>query len=89
MSFVTPIPTMRLEVRGCWSELRDNHVVVWAAWYRGQCRPFFQDGVCGEDVLGERLYVGPEGNGTCDCDEVSQGRSSSSLLYTSLHPRVG
>merc|ERR1712183_1069535 len=39
------------------------------AWYSGQCRPFFQDGVCGDEVLGERLYVGPDGNGTCDCDE--------------------
>lgn len=39
------------------------------AWYRNKCRPLFEDGVCGDEVLGERLYVGPNGNGTCDCEE--------------------
>jgi len=37
------------------------------AWVRGQCKVFFADGVCGE--VGQRLYVGPDGNGTCDCEE--------------------
>ena len=79
-------PTTRLEVRVVLVVTLSCFVL--SAWYTGECWPFFEDGVCGEDVLGERLYVGPDGNGTCDCDEVSP-RSSSPLTKSHSTTRVG
>jgi len=38
-------------------------------WYQGQCVDPYQDGVCGEHALGQRLFVGEEGEVRCDCDE--------------------
>jgi len=38
-------------------------------WYQGQCVDPYQDGVCGEEALGQRLYVGEDGEVKCDCDE--------------------
>ena len=29
----------------------------------------YKDAICGEDALGERLYVGEDGEVYCDCDE--------------------
>merc|ERR1712183_127181 len=37
--------------------------------YHGECRDVHQSGVCGEDALGERLYLGEDGLGHCDCEE--------------------
>merc|ERR1711874_245119 len=37
--------------------------------YRGECRGVLESGVCGEEALGERLYLGEDGRGYCDCDE--------------------
>jgi len=37
-------------------------------WVSGECRGLFEHGVCGESP-GLRLYVGPDGNGTCGCSE--------------------
>lgn len=51
------------------------------AWVRGQCKVFFADGVCGE--VGQRLYIGPDGNGTCDCEEASLRSSSPPLWFIS------
>ena len=35
--------------------------------YDGVCRDVFEDGVCGPEALGERLYLGEDGLGYCDC----------------------
>ena len=37
--------------------------------YEGQCHDVFEEMVCGEEDLGERLYLGDDGLGYCDCDE--------------------
>ena len=37
--------------------------------YDGECRDVLEDGACGEDNPGERLYLGEDGRGHCDCDE--------------------
>ena len=37
--------------------------------YDGVCRDVFEDGVCGPEALGERLYLGEDGLGYCDCAE--------------------
>ena len=58
---------------------------MFAAWYQGQCRAFFQDQVCG---LGQRLYIGPDGNGTCGCSEVSMRSSSPPACFIST-PGLG
>ena len=52
-----------------WSGPEHYNWFVLTAWVRGQCQAFFADGVCGE--VGQRLYIGPDGNGTCDCEEAS------------------
>jgi len=36
--------------------------------YKEECRDVM-DGVCGEEALGERLYLGEDGRGHCDCAE--------------------
>ena len=38
--------------------------------YEGRCVDLYEDGVCGEDALGERLFLGEDGTVYCDCDEV-------------------
>ena len=30
----------------------------------------YEDGVCGEEALGQRLFLGEDGEVVCDCDEV-------------------
>ena len=37
--------------------------------YSEDCHDVFEDGVCGEEALGERLFLGEDGLGYCDCDE--------------------
>ena len=37
--------------------------------YSEDCHDVYEDGVCGEEALGERLYLGEDGLGYCDCDE--------------------
>ena len=37
--------------------------------YEDECRDVFEDGVCGEEAVGERLYLGEDGRGWCDCEE--------------------
>ena len=37
--------------------------------YDGECRDVLESGVCGEKALGQRLYLGEDGRGYCDCDE--------------------
>ena len=37
--------------------------------YEDECRDVFEDGVCGEEAVGERLYMGEDGRGWCDCAE--------------------
>jgi len=39
-----------------------------SVWYGGRCRDVYEDGVCGLHMPGMRLFAGPDGNGTCDCD---------------------
>jgi len=39
-------------------------------FFDGQCtQDVYEDAICGEDALGERLYVGEDGEVYCDCDE--------------------
>ena len=38
-------------------------------FYSGRCEDVFGDAVCGEEAVGERLYLGEDGLGYCDCDE--------------------
>jgi|ERR1712079_486033 len=38
-------------------------------WYQGQCVDPYEDAVCGEEALGQRLFV-REDEVICDCDEV-------------------
>ena len=38
--------------------------------YEGRCVDLYEDGVCGEDAVGERLFLGEDGTVYCDCDEV-------------------
>ena len=40
-----------------------------SVWFEGDCRDVYEDALCGEDALGERLYLGEDGQGHCDCDE--------------------
>ena len=35
--------------------------------FNGLCRDVFDDGVCGKEAIGERLYLGEDGAGVCDC----------------------
>ena len=45
----------------------------------------YEDGVCGLHMPGMRLFAGPDGNGTCDCDtgEARQGNyRATSLIVT-------
>ena len=44
----------------CWGE---------GVLYLEDCHDVYEDGVCGEEALGERLYLGEDGLGYCDCDE--------------------
>ena len=37
--------------------------------FAGECHDVLESGVCGEEALGERLYLGEDGQGYCDCDE--------------------
>ena len=46
------------------------HVTCYIVWVSGECRGLFEHGVCGESP-GLRLYVGPDGNGTCGCSEAT------------------
>ena len=38
-------------------------------FYSGRCEDVYADAVCGEEAVGERLYLGEDGLGYCDCDE--------------------
>ena len=39
--------------------------------YEGRCVDLYEEGVCGEDALGERLFLSEDGTTVyCDCDEV-------------------
>merc|ERR1719273_317705 len=38
-------------------------------WFQGDCQDVFADSLCGEEALGERLYLGEDGLGYCDCDK--------------------
>ena len=38
-------------------------------WFQGDCQDVYADSLCGEEALGERLYLGEDGLGYCDCDE--------------------
>ena len=59
--------------------MRDS--VLTSVRYEGRCVDPYEDGVCGEDALGERLFVGEDDTTVyCDCDEV--GRSGSILSGT-------
>ena len=42
-----------------------------SVWYRGQCVDPYEDGICGEEALGQRIFVGEDGDVKCDCDEVN------------------
>ena len=44
-----------------------KHLLV---WYQEQCVDPYEDGICGEDALGQRLFV-REDEVICDCDEVN------------------
>ena len=50
----------RCEEDYCWGE---------GVLYLEDCHDVYEDGVCGEEALGERLYLGEDGLGYCDCDE--------------------
>ena len=43
----------------------DPHTVM----YEGECRDVLEDAVCGEEAVGERLYLAEDGRGQCDCKE--------------------
>ena len=47
------------------TDLDDNNTLQ----YKDECRDVFEDSVCGEEALGERLYLGEDGRGRCDCAE--------------------
>merc|ERR1712165_617968 len=38
-------------------------------WFKEDCHDVYADSLCGEEALGERLYLGEDGLGYCDCDE--------------------
>ena len=38
-------------------------------WFEGECHDVYADSLCGDEALGERLYLGDDGEGVCDCDE--------------------
>ena len=38
-------------------------------WFQGDCQDVYADSLCGEEALGERLFLGEDGLGYCDCDE--------------------
>ena len=40
-----------------------------SVWFKGECQDVYADSLCGEEALGERLYLGEDGLGYCDCDE--------------------
>ena len=46
-----------------------DHGCEYSIWFQGECRDVYEDGACGEEALGERLYLGEDGEGYCDCDE--------------------
>jgi len=37
--------------------------------FKGGCHDILEDAICGEEALGERLFVGEDGVAYCDCDE--------------------
>ena len=37
--------------------------------YGEQCRDVYEAGLCGKEALGQRLYLGEDGRGYCDCEE--------------------
>ena len=43
----------------------DPHTLM----YEGECRDVLEDAVCGEEAVGERLYLAEDGRGRCDCME--------------------
>ena len=43
----------------------DQHTVM----YEAECRDVLEDAVCGEEAVGERLYLAEDGRGQCDCKE--------------------
>ena len=40
-----------------------------AVLYKGECRDVMEDAVCGQEALGQRIYMGEDGLGYCDCQE--------------------
>ena len=46
-------------------------LLLTSVWYEGECRDPAQDGLCGDEALGERLWLTKDGRVQCDCDEVS------------------
>jgi len=46
-------------------DLDENNTLL----YEDECRDVFEDGVCGEEAVGERLYLGEDGRGWCNCEE--------------------
>ena len=38
-------------------------------WFKDDCHDVYEDSLCGEEALGERLYLGDDGEGVCDCDQ--------------------
>ena len=61
------------------SHLDYNIAIHLSVWYKGKCLDPYEDAVCGEEALGQRIFVEEDGDVRCDCDEVN----ISSLL--SLH----
>ena len=37
--------------------------------YQDQCWDVLEKGLCGQEAVGERLYLGEDGRGRCDCEE--------------------
>ena len=40
-----------------------------SVWFKGDCQDVYADSLCGEEALGERLYLAEDGRGRCDCME--------------------
>ena len=40
-----------------------------AVLYKGECRDVMEDAVCGQEAVGQRIYMGEDGLGYCDCQE--------------------
>ena len=49
----------------------NNITIHLPVWYQGQCVDPYEDGICGEEALGQRIFVGEDGDVKCDCDEVN------------------